>query len=207
MKEIWKNIGDFGNYSISNLGNVKNNKNGNFKKPTPNEKGYMRVFFKKNNRKYTKYVHRLVAQAFIPNPQNKPTVNHEDGNKTNNVVSNLTWATHREQVQHAVKNRLIKKGKESPVYGRKMSKETRKKMKIKRNLNKAFFNKSINQYELNGAYIKTWECINDAIRFYNNKAIEFCCKGRRKSASGYQWRFYNDSTNNIEPYIRFKSEV
>lgn len=199
MEEKWEIIKDFEKYSISNLGNVKNNKNNKIKKPTPNEKGYMRVFLRKNNKNHTKYVHRLVAETFIPNPENKPTVNHEDGNKTNNVICNLTWATCDEQVKHALKNGLIKKGKESPMYGRKLSYEIREKMKIKRNLNKVFFNKPINQYELDGTYIKTWECINDAIKFYNNKSIEYCCKGRRKSASGFQWKFYIDNTNNIEP--------
>lgn len=207
MEEIWKKINGFDNYLISNIGRVLNNKTNTYKIPTPNEKGYMRVFLRKNNKNYTKYVHRLVAEAFIPNPENKPTVNHEDGNKENNDVLNLTWATQKEQMEHALKIGLIKVGEKNPCFGRKLSNETIEKLKIKRNLNKDLFNKPINQYELNGTYIKTWDSINDAIKFYNNKAIEFCCKGRRKSASGYQWRFYNGNIDNIEPKTQNQNET
>lgn len=190
MKKIWKSIDGFeGLYEVSNFGVVRNMKNGYMKKGCPNEKGYLRVFLRKNKKDYTRYLHRLVAQAFIPNPDNKPTVNHKNGNKLDNRVVNLEWATHKEQTFHALKMGLIKKGEESPLYKRIITEETKKKMKYKRNLNKNIFNKKINQYDLNGNFIKTWECINDAIREYNNKAIQFCCKGRRKTASGYIWKY------------------
>lgn len=199
MKEEIKSIEGFENYLVSSMGKIYNAKTNQEKKPTPNNNGYLRVFLHKSKNNYTRYVHRLVAQAFIPNPENKKTVNHKDGNKQNNRVDNLEWSTYKEQVNHAISIGLIKTGENSPMYGRKLSQETREKMKIKRNQNKHLFNKPINQYELNGTYIKTWDCINDAIRFYKNNAIEFCCKGKRKMASGYQWRFYKNNTSNIEP--------
>ena len=66
-------------------------------------------------------VHRAVAIAFIPNPDNKPEVNHKDGNPHNNCVDNLEWVTHSENIQHAVNTGLIKTGKESHMYGKRGS--------------------------------------------------------------------------------------
>ena len=206
MKEIWKIINGFDDYLISNKGRVINKKKNTYKALTPNEKGYLRVFLRKNKKSYTKYVHILVATAFIPNVENKPTVNHKNGNKADNEVENLEWATYTEQMEHAVKTGLIKKGEKHPLYGRSLASETIYKMKLKRNLNKDLFNKKINQYDLNGKYIKTWDSINEAIKYYNNKAIEFCCKGRRKSASGYQWTFYNGFISDIESRKQNKNE-
>jgi len=185
----WKSIKEFDNFEVSNTGIVRNKNTKREKGQSVNERGYKRVTFYKNNKNINKYIHRLVAEAFIPNPENKPTVNHEDGNKNNNCVDNLSWATYSEQMQHALKVGLIKIGEESPCYNKKMSDEVRKKMKISRNKNKSIYNKRINQYDMEGNFIKEWESINDAIRYYNNKAIEFCCVGKRNSASGYKWKF------------------
>lgn len=189
MEEIWKPIKEYEEYEISNKGRVRSIKNKIYKKQSPNERGYKRVFFYINGKNNTKYVHRLVAQAFIPNIENKRTVNHIDGNKANNCVTNLEWATDLEQRIHAIKIGLVKTGKESPMYNRKVSEETKEKMRISQNKIKHLRSKKINQYDLEGNLVKKWQSINDAIRFYNNKAIEFCCVGRRKTASGYVWKF------------------
>ena len=199
--EIWKNVIGYENlYKISNYGNiysvVKQKSKSTRKKPN----GYIIVDLCKNGIVHTKHIHRLVAEAFIPNPNGLPQVNHIDGNKQNNCVDNLEWCTCKENMQHAVENGLIKKGENHKLYKRKLSDETVLKMKNYHQKHKYDRSKKINQYDFQGNYIKTWNSINDAILFYNNKAIEFCCKNRRKSASGYQWKFFDNNTENILPY-------
>lgn len=91
MTEIWKDIKDYEElYQVSNFGRVKSLYTNRILKGSKNNRGgYLKVSLCKNNIKSTKTIHRLVAQAFIPNPENKPQVNHIDENKTNNMVSNI----------------------------------------------------------------------------------------------------------------------
>lgn len=124
MQEIWKSLkgiveyGDY--YEVSNLGRVKSvdrvvccgngfkRINGRMRKLKTEKNGYTSISLSYNGKSKTYKVHRLVALAFIHNPENKPEVNHKDGNKSNNLASNLEWVTVSENTQHAYDNGLAK---------------------------------------------------------------------------------------------------
>jgi hypothetical protein len=131
MKEMWKNIKGYEkSYQISNLGRVKSlprkvkiirygkvhykTISGRTMKPLLNKrgKGYLKINLKRPNRLLS--IHQLVAKAFIPNPENKPFINHIDGDPKNNVISNLEWCTAKENAIHASKNGLLPRGENHP---------------------------------------------------------------------------------------------
>ena len=117
LKEIWKDVvGYEALYQVSNLGRVRsknrldgsgNKRKGMVRKLNPQKDGYIHVNLCKSGKVKHIGVHRLVAQAFIPNPQNKPQVNHIDGDKANNHLSNLEWSTRSENMIHALKIGLV----------------------------------------------------------------------------------------------------
>lgn len=113
--EIFKDIPGFGDYKVSKLGNVKSFRyskysDGKMLKPVLRSDGYLVVTLYKEGKEKKKKIHRLVAETFIPNPLKKKTVNHKDGNKQNNNISNLEWATVLENIIHAKKNDLNVRG-------------------------------------------------------------------------------------------------
>lgn len=97
-------------YEITRDGQVINKTNGHILKPQPNGKGYLRVSISKK----LQFIHRLVAEKYIPNPDNLPQVNHIDGNKLNNCVENLEWVSNQENRNHAVENNLQASGDRCP---------------------------------------------------------------------------------------------
>ena len=107
MEEIWKDIEGYeGLYQVSNLGRVKSLERiyKNRKSFSITNKGYYRMPLYKNGKQKCHHIHKLVAKAFILNPENKPTVDHIDRNKQNNCVDNLRWATYKEQIANRVLN-------------------------------------------------------------------------------------------------------
>lgn len=110
MKEIWKDIEGYeGIYQVSNLGRVKRVTTGRILKGGKNKGGYLGVSLSKNSVISQQRIHRLVAETFIPNQENKPEVNHIDENKTNNKVSNLEWMTAKENSNHGTRNKRVSK--------------------------------------------------------------------------------------------------
>lgn len=97
-------------YIITKDGQIINKKRGNILKPQLNGKGYLRVCIGKK----LYFVHRLVAEKYIPNPNNLPQVNHKDGNKLNNCVDNLEWVSNQQNRNHAMKNGLHLFGENCP---------------------------------------------------------------------------------------------
>ena len=110
--EMWKAIeGTEGRYEVSNTGKIRSRNYKNTGKtvelrPGPDPKGYMKTMILVDGKYKTVKMHRLVAQAFIPNPENKPQVNHKDGTKENNAADNLEWITNRDNAHHALEHGL-----------------------------------------------------------------------------------------------------
>lgn len=163
----FKLIKDFPEYCISKEGIIiSHNK---ILKGT-NEKGYIRVGLTKNRKTYQKYVHRLVAENFIPNSQNKSQVNHVNGIKDDNRIENLEWVSRSENMTHCFK----KLGFKGSNY--------KKNNGIK---------KKIYQYDMQENLIKIWNGLREAARdlsLYETN-ISKACKGKIKSTGGYIWRY------------------
>ena len=129
MREIWKDVKGFeGIYQVSNYGRVKaytklikHSRVGymrrikeRFLSICDNGYGYKNVYFCVNGKRTVKYIHRLVAEAFLPNPQNYKEINHKDYNKENNFVENLEWCSRRQNIEHSLINMYIPRKKHKP---------------------------------------------------------------------------------------------
>lgn len=116
--EEYKISGKPSGYLVSKHGDVFSIKKGLPKKMKPQKQknGYLLIHLHLNGKSYYRWIHRMVAEVFIPNPNNKPQINHKDGNKENNKVPNLEWVTAKENIQHAYLNKLhpTSKGENSP---------------------------------------------------------------------------------------------
>lgn len=180
---IWKQIKGFENYQISNTGFIK--RNDLILKPF-NNNGYERILLINGNIKSKKLIHRIVAEHFVPNPQNKPQVNHKDLNKKNNCDWNLEWVTNKENVQHAILNIPNRKKQlkdDMSIIGKKFGKQ-----------NGINSSKPVNQYSLIGELIKTFSSARQASNELNisYKCISKCCNGKLKTYKNFIWHFANE---------------
>lgn len=178
--ETWKTILGNEGYEVSDLGNVRAKKRqvvykdgrvGNFPErlmnPMLTKKGYHKVHLSSNKKegyRTSKLVHRLVAEMFIPNPLEKPQVNHKDGNKLNNRIDNLEWATNQENHEHKIENNLI------PT---------------------SHFPKQVGKFTKDGELLETFDSIYSAAKSMNARQWEVsrCVNGERKTFKGFVWKF------------------
>lgn len=173
--EIWKDIvGYEGLYQVSNYGRVYSHLTERILRHHNCLKGYARLILRKNGSNYGHTVHRLVALAFIDNPNNFPEVNHKDENPRNNVVDNLEWCTHQYNNTYGTKIARMVAHTDYSVIADKNS-------------------KPVAQYDLNGNYIRSWKSLQDCSSSlgYDNSAIAKCCNNKLLQVYGYQWRYIN----------------
>lgn len=139
--EIWKDIDGYENkYEISTFGRVKSVKNNLIMKPMIARNGYLIACLWKNNKQSKVCIHRLVAQAFIPNPNNYPEINHIDENKENNNVENLEWCTHVYNLNYGNVKKKIGKANKNKIT----TDETRQKLR-EDSSRKRWINNGINE--------------------------------------------------------------
>lgn len=181
-----KDIKGFEDYTIDTKGNVFSKRKNKYLKQIIDKYGYSKVTLQKNKYKKIFSVHRLVAETFIPNIENKPQVNHIDGNKQNNNIENLEWVTAKENIMKAVEIGLFDNVK---IIQRENA--------IKRNLGRNYIyaneatKKKVKQYDKNNNFIKDYNSISEASRENNITitSISYACNGKRKTGGGYIWHF------------------
>lgn len=166
--EIWRPVNGFRGYEVSNLGRVRSNhtnchKSGKILPYWIDAYGYCTVMFGTRGNTARKRVHRLVADAFIDNPNNYKLVNHIDENKQNNRADNLEWCSYHHNANHGTRNNRIG----------------------------AAHQRQVEQYDIHGNLLATHNSIQDAADAVglHRENISACCNGRRPTARGYIWRF------------------
>ena len=171
MKEVWKAISDFNNYEVSNLGRVRNITTGKVLKPVLDGRGYYKANLYKQNKAYTRSIHRLVATEFIPNSDKLPEVNHKDEDKTNNSIENLEWCSHYYNSNYGTRNERVAKAITGSLnYGAKRV-------------------KCVETAEI-------FNCTRDAARKYNLELFSVSNAANpnqlQKTAGGYHWEYIED---------------
>ena len=190
MLEIWrtaiyKGVIYEGLYKVSNLGkilslNYRRTGKSKLMNPFDNGDGYLHVVLSKNGETEKCKVHRLVAETFLPNPDNLPEVNHKDEDKTNNFVflnedgtvnkkkSNLEWKNHRDNCNHGTRNERVGKANTNGKCSKKVL-----------------------QFTLDGEFIREWPSTKEIERQlgFDNSAVGRCCLGEQKTAYGFCWMY------------------
>jgi hypothetical protein len=194
LKEKWKWIEGFkGLYKVSDKGRIKSyhkNKEKGFILSGKNNNGYNNITLAKNGKHYYKKIHRIVAKAFIPNPKNKPQVNHIDSDIHNNCVKNLEWVTPKENARYAVKNNpdMIKGIIDYNKYERPNTIQ-------QYSLNGKLLNEFVNAKE---AERQTGVCGRNILQVANQK--EYKPGKTRKQAGGFLWKIKNESSDKVVGY-------
>ena len=187
--ELWKDIKSFeGLYQVSTLGRVRSLdkyidvkirnvdkvlKRGKILKPAYDKDGYLRVSLCKNGKRTNFYVHRLVAEAFIPNPLNLPVINHKDEVKDNNYPYNLEWCTDEYNTNYGTANKRRAEKQSKKVY----------------------------QYDMQGNLIKEWSSVAEAGRNgYDHRTISACCLGKLKTHQNFIWSYKPIENFNVNNY-------
>lgn len=189
LNEEWRNIEGYeGLYQVSNYGRVRSFKYKSIRilKPsaTSTQKYFVLTLSNNNIKKYTT-VHRLVAKAFVANPNNYPIINHKDCNKHNNKAENLEWCTISYNMLHAIKNGKVNIEYLKSISPRRYGKQN--------HMSRAVF-----VYGLDDKYIGRFDCIReakDSLNINSSNAsthIVQCCKGKRNKAYGYKWRYADE---------------
>lgn len=175
-KMLWKEIENLEKYLVSDTGLIQNKKTGNIIKPALTNNGYQMVSLyigKGKSKRF--YVHRLVAIAFLPNPDNLTDVNHKDYDKQNNSVNNLEWCTRSDNLKHSYNYENRNKNRE---HAKELAEKNHEKMKIK-----------VIQKALSGEFIAEYNSLREAeektgIPIQNISSVT---QGKRRSAGGYIW--------------------
>lgn len=154
--------GESTNYKVDENGNVLSLFSNKILKPKLKKNGYQEYCLYINKEKVNLLAHRIVATAFIDNPDNLETVNHIDGNKANNCKDNLEWCSYSDNEKHAWENNLN---------------------------NSEAIDKAVLQYTMNGIFVKEYKSCAEAVRETGIKHVHCAAKGARKSAGGYKWKF------------------
>ena len=195
IMEQWKDIAGFeGKYQVSNLGRVKSLKYHRANKEKTlavrgavrrGKERYFYVTLSKDNKTAVRYVHRLVAECFVNNPDNKPYVNHKDGDIHNNNADNLEWVTPLENNIHAM--RILGR---YPHKGFKFDK-----CKASKKVCQIYISEEGYRYHL-ATYANA--VVSSLITGISEAEIRQCCKGKRKQAGGYIWQYVEQSKTQIQ---------
>lgn len=178
MPEVWSDVKGYeGYYQVSSYGKVRSLDRtdsigrmirGKVRKPRPDSYGYLQVGLYKGGDEIKWLVHRLVAEAFVINSDNKIEINHLDGNKLNNKANNLRWCTRSENIKHSYSAGLRKTKRMHPRH-------------------------KVKQVTQQGEALYIFNSITDAAKSLGNRVscspISACCRGKKKTAYGYGWEY------------------